>query len=300
MARPKARQLTPNAEPESFPRTQDLPTHSPIFWAENKDRLLRQLMIRDIEGLTKRRLCVYFCNPYIETPLSDEDVARLYEIVNADKRAPFDLMLETAGGETDATEGLVSMLREISGDFRVIVPSRAKSNGTMICLAGTEIVMGPPSELGPVEPFLAHVPTSILMTPEYKDIDYVLHRAGIDASRQTKELADRLLRTGMMKRASKKQRSETVQKLCTRDHFHSHGSVINAAEAHALGLKVRSLTGEDPLFSRCWLLNRMYAFDCKLRKIGKIFEGRMNSRSIFGEDPQYGNGDANGSQAIVR
>jgi hypothetical protein len=49
---------------EKFPRSDSLPIQSPLFWVEQKDRYLRQLLIRDIEALTERRLVVYFANRY--------------------------------------------------------------------------------------------------------------------------------------------------------------------------------------------------------------------------------------------
>jgi hypothetical protein len=265
---------------ECFPRTEELSVHSPIFWAENKDRFLRQLLIRDIERLGKRRLCVYFSSPFLNVEVNSADVGRLYEIVSADRGEPFDLLLETAGGETDATEGLVSMLRGINRDFRVIVPSRAKSNGTMICLAAREIVMGLTSELGPVEPTLERRPVSVLMTKEYKENSFPLYSAARDAYNQTKKLAHKLLSDGMMKGHSEKRRDELIRKLCTRDHFHSHGSVIDWSEAQSLGLEVRFLQPEDELWKRYWLLHQMYLFDSSLRNVGKFFEGQTLSRQI--------------------
>jgi hypothetical protein len=47
---------------EKFPRGAELPSQSPLFWVEQKDRYLRQLLIRDIEELSGRRLVVYFGN----------------------------------------------------------------------------------------------------------------------------------------------------------------------------------------------------------------------------------------------
>jgi hypothetical protein len=41
-----------NHRSEKFPRATELPTQSPLFWVEQKDRYLRQLLIRDIEELT--------------------------------------------------------------------------------------------------------------------------------------------------------------------------------------------------------------------------------------------------------
>lgn len=271
---------------ETFPRSPELSSsYSPLFWIDNKDRFLRQLLIRDIEAFTKRRLCTYFCSSYFETSLSADDVGRLYEVVNTDDGTPFDLLLETSGGETDATEALIAMLQCLNRDFRVIVPSRAKSNGTVICLAAREIIMGPTSELGPIEPFINNRPVSILMTDEYKEHNFPLYQLGTDAYKQTEKLARALLADGMMRDSSDADQNLAIDKLCTRNHFYSHGSVINATEAVRLGLKVANLPPNDELWRRLWLLYNMYAFDSSMRGIGKFFEGRKISLSVLGDDP---------------
>jgi len=45
---------------ESFPRSGEPPQQSPKHWVKEKDRYLRQLLIRDIEAVTKRPLVVFF------------------------------------------------------------------------------------------------------------------------------------------------------------------------------------------------------------------------------------------------
>lgn len=242
--------------------------------------------------MTKRRLCVFFCSPYYDTSLISDDIARLYEIVNDDDCAPFDLLLETSGGETDAAEGITAMLRKINRDFRVIVPSRAKSNGTVICLASHSIVMGVTSELGPIEPFLRGTPVSILSMSEYKNIDFSLHQAAHFALKQTSKLATDLLISGMLSGKVDKDKivKDIVDKLCTRDLFHSHGSVINCDAAENLGLNIVNLPQSDEVWKRYWLLHNMYCYDSHTRGIGKFFEGRTLSKSILGNDPQASNG----------
>lgn len=56
-----------------------------------------------------------------------------------------------------------------------------------------------------------------------------------------------------------------LDKLATRDTYHSHGSVIDASEASSLGLKVEHLQPTDDLWRKLWLLRTMYAFDCRTR-----------------------------------
>ncbi|MBM3703052.1 MAG: hypothetical protein FJW63_08735, partial [Actinobacteria bacterium] len=49
---------------------------------------------------------------------------------------------------------MINICRSYSGngEYGVIVPGKAKSAATMICLGASEIMMGKTSELGPVDP----------------------------------------------------------------------------------------------------------------------------------------------------
>jgi hypothetical protein len=63
-----------------------------------------------------------------------------------------DLFLYTPGGVTVAGWGLVHLIREFCKKFVVLVPFRAWSCGTLICLGADEIVMGRLGQLGPIDP----------------------------------------------------------------------------------------------------------------------------------------------------
>jgi hypothetical protein len=67
--------------------------------------------------------------------------------------------------------------------------------------------------------------------------------------------------------------TDIVDKISTRAHYHSHGSVIDADEALALGLKVNLLKPDDGLWRRITLLRAMYQFDCRAQGFLKVFEG---------------------------
>lgn len=272
---------------KGWPRDTTILHHSPLFFAENKDRFLRQLLIRDIQNATQRPLVVYFASPFFRASIRNEDVRRLYEVIEPYKNIPFDLLIETAGGETDATEGIVSLLQKHSPGFRAIVPLRAKSNGTLICLAADEIVMGPTSELGPIEPSVEYVPVSILRHPEYAGKDVRMKLLGEFAYDQTRSLAVKLLTNGMMRDKSKKEIERTVEVLCTRKQFASHGSVISVAEAQEIGLNASSLNNHDDLWKKFFLLHCMYSTDSTLRGVSKYFEQQTFSHSVVGDDPPF-------------
>jgi hypothetical protein len=199
---------------------------------------------------------------------------------------PADLMLETTGGQTDATEGLVSLVKSVAPDLRVIVANAAKSNGTLLGLAAKSIVMGATSELGPIEPAVQGVPCTILSTPEVAAQNFALHKFGVYALQQTKALALRLLSEGMMKGKPEAEIKALVETLSGRDKFFSHGSVINHAEASQLGLTIEYLPPDDPVWQRVWLLYCMYDQDCRRDRYLKVFEGPSISTSIAAPPPK--------------
>jgi ClpP class serine protease len=246
---------------------------------------LRQLLIQDVQELTKRKLIVYFANRYENAQIDQRDIALMAELCKDTEDKPADLMLETSGGGTDATEGLISLIQTRIPDLRVIVPNAAKSNGTLLGLAAKSIVMGANSELGPIEPQVQGIPCSILTDPAMAAQNLVLHRYGQFALQQSKALAERLLTDGMMKGQAKATIEETVKKLSSRDVFFSHGSVINHKEAAALGLNVEYLDPSNQIWQRVWLLYCMYDYDCRHNRHLKVFEGPNISTGIAAPPP---------------
>lgn len=206
MSESKSEQGAVAPKPEPFPRGTAHPIQSPLFWAQQKDRYLRQLLIRDIEAQTGRRLIVYFANRFENAQLDATDPTYLVEMLEDTKGAPVDLLLETIGGYTDSAERVVSILEQMAPDLRVVVAGSAKSNGTVICLAGKSIVLGASSELGPIEPqinaFGGLIPATILAKPEFATQNFIVHHAAIFAIEQTRKLATRLLKNGVKRGAT--------------------------------------------------------------------------------------------------
>src|SRR5260370_5165037 len=64
------------------------------------------------------------------------------------------VMISSPGGDTLAAERVVNICRAYSGtgDYWALVPGRAKSAATIICMGASKIIMAAPSELGPVDP----------------------------------------------------------------------------------------------------------------------------------------------------
>lgn len=245
-----------------------------MFWVQHKDRYLRQLLIRDIEAETKRQLLVYHSDCNVGGVNIDHgDDVYLAELLNAAGAGPIDLMIETNGGDTDATEKICSLLRHGDRDLRVIVPRRAKSNGTVIALAAREILMGMESELGPIDPSINNLPVEFLLNTQPGQVDPIMFQIATRFRDQTRKLAKELLTSGMLKGTDPAIIDDLIGKIATRDHYHSHGSVINAAEALQLGLVVTRYSPDDALWRKLCLLRAMYQHDCVQIGAGKLFEG---------------------------
>ena len=63
-----------------------------------------------------------------------------------------DLFLYSTGGVTMAAWSIVNLIREFCNEFTVIVPFKAFSTATLICLGANKIIMGKLGQLGPVDP----------------------------------------------------------------------------------------------------------------------------------------------------
>ncbi|MBE0466891.1 MAG: hypothetical protein IBX71_06665, partial [Candidatus Desulforudis sp.] len=63
-----------------------------------------------------------------------------------------DLFLYSRGGDVLTPWRLVHLIREFAPELSVLVPFRAYSAGTLICLGADEMVMGAMGELGPIDP----------------------------------------------------------------------------------------------------------------------------------------------------
>lgn len=261
---------------------------SPLYWVSQKDRYLRQLLIRDIEALTGRRLIVYFSNRSNGAAIIDQKDAHYMTEVLADcKQQNVDLLIETNGGITDATEGLLSALRNSVADFRVIVARAAKSGGTIIALASAEIVMGASSELGPIDPQFQNIPAAIIIANP--SADFNLKKMCENWIQQTQTLAKKCLKQGMFGFADRAKTDEEismiVDSLSSGRIYFSHGSAIDHAEAAQIGLMVNYLSPDDEIWQRIWLLYCMYEYDCRQQSLVKIFESRRLSNSIAAPPP---------------
>ncbi|AFQ43243.1 SDH family Clp fold serine proteinase [Desulfosporosinus meridiei] len=119
----------------------------------------RASYIERLEELRKSKVLIYFSY----TPLDDSILVPLYkQLKEIGHTQKIDLVLHSYGGAVDTPYKVVMLIREFCEEFAVIVPFVAKSAASMLVLGADEVVMGPISELGPIDPLVKH--------PTYKDV----------------------------------------------------------------------------------------------------------------------------------
>lgn len=293
-----------DAPPPSLP----VPKQTPLYHALERARYTRQELIRDLEETTGRQVICYVGSP--GAAISPVDVPGFVDLLH--DVAPgrdVDLVLHTPGGDIDQAERIVKLCRKRVGSagFRIVVPNSAKSAGTLMCLAADEIVMGSPSELGPIDPQITisdtrgevyHRPAQSFLdglrdiveetqkagqlSPVYFPLLDKLDPALIDfckkALRRSQELATRFLERYML-RSDPDRHDKAVRiagELNNVEHHLSHGAVIDAEQAQELGLVVRVLGDDDPVWQAFWRLNCEQGLALPTAT-SRLFEGRRVS-----------------------
>lgn len=262
-----------------FPRTADLTSQSPKYWAKEKDRYLRQLLILDIEEVTGRPLFVYFSQLNQEINHTDpDDIAEIVSAIDADAA---DFLIQTPGGSVDACEKIISVLGKKFKEYRVIVPSWAKSAGTVIALSSSKIILGINSELGPIDPHFTVNGNPVPCQLVAADPAFAQHfRDMADlAAKRMRQMSFDILERGMMHGRDKIDIDGVIDKISDSAGYMSHGAVIDYTEATNLGLSAEYLEPADPLWRKIWLLYCLYDYDSRLKNLGKIFEGNRYSIS---------------------
>ncbi len=114
-------------------------------------------LYKKIEEERQSKLIVYITGdkPGMETQISHEIhdlfLNHLDKFQNPQK---ITLYLYTRGGDTMAAWGLINLLKQFCENYEVIVPSKARSSGTLISLGASKIIMTKQATLGPVDPSL--------------------------------------------------------------------------------------------------------------------------------------------------
>ena len=127
---------------------------------------VRRKYLLALSAHTQRNVIAYYSGylqkpGILQTQISDEDKNGIMTCVHTlDRTQGLDLIIHTEGGNIAATQSLVHYLQQMfEKDVRAIVPQIAMSAGTIVACCTKSIVMGKQSNLGPIDPHIAGIPT---------------------------------------------------------------------------------------------------------------------------------------------
>lgn len=258
----------------------------------------RKALFEKIEQDRGSRVLLYVTGdrPGMETQVSPEIVDIFVDHLDTIWPAQrISFVLHTKGGNTAAAWQLVNLLRTFCDELEILVPAKALSAGTLICLGANRIIMTKQAILGPIDPSLngplnpqivgsnQRAPVSVEAIQGYLDV--AQNELGIKdqaaLSDIWRNLSDKIhplvlgqiFRTRHQIRSLAKkllshqkvevQQAETIVSfLCSESGSHDHS--INRREARELGLAVENPS--DDLYQILREVEHSYAEDLKLRE----------------------------------
>lgn len=249
----------------------------------------RQPLFKEISAfpdLQGRALVSLFTSFDHNVQLEDVDADILQSVLQGlDLSKGLALMVSSPGGYGIAAERIVRICRSYSGtkDFWAIVPSKAKSAATLICMGAAKILMSPASELGPVDPqvlqeidgqwkqFSAYSLVSgydalfdkaskargriepyIQQLGHYDDRDIVRYRSQIKLSQ---DMAIKVLSSGMLKGKTNAAIRKAIKVFLEPEAgTHAHGRPIYGPEAATCGLKIEDIDVKGKFWEKVYEL----------------------------------------------
>jgi len=261
--------------------TLDFPAQSPLFHAQHSERYARQALIRAYEEMFGCRLIVMIdaIFPYGVTFFEEL-------LVGANPDENMHLLLDSPGGDGETAVRLVRSAQARCNELTVIVPNQAKSAGTLLAMGAHHIVMGPTSDLGPVDPqfripgsderglysakdliaAVDHAERAIANNSEV----YALHAAlladfnavMVQQARSALDRTSDLVREAL---SSNPDRTEAEVEQLTEslrepliDLPHDHGAVFGSADAHRVGLPIEEAEPRSDQWRLIWQLWTKY------------------------------------------
>jgi hypothetical protein len=263
-------------------------------------------LIQAIQDMRQTPLLTFVSCP--DVAIRSDVIEQVYEQLRTiGKERQIDVFLYSAGGQTEIPWRLITLIRDFCDRFAVLIPGMALSAATHLALGADEIVMGPLSELSPVDPARAHplLPSkrdgeSPLMisvqdlrhcvefikqeitepTPEALSALFValfdkVHPLAIGAIQQSYALSRLITEKALSTHMNLESDKECIQQIVETfsNGFFSHDYRIGWREAQALGLSVTY--AEEGLWEAMYALYCDYkAFFAVAREIDQNSLGR--------------------------
>lgn len=277
----------------TYPRTH-------LFAAQNAARYERQKLIEQYEVLTGARFIVMIDQVF------NYGVTFIEELVmGGDPSQPLHLMLSSPGGDGEVAVRLVRSMQARCSKLTIIVPDMAKSAATIMCLGADELLMGPASDLGAVDPqfpvngrlvgareieqAVASAEARVQAAPAtfalYSGLLTDVNMLMVEQARSAKARSYDLIREALSCATRTSKRCDTLAEKLRGplvDDAVYHGATLGPDQAIGLGLPVKKAHLESQEWQLIWSLWTRY-FQLGAWPAGPhgIYEGRLASQPIF-------------------
>jgi hypothetical protein len=270
------------------------PKQSPLFHAQHSERYHRQQLIGHYEEQFNCRLVV------VVDAIFQPNITVFEEVIaDADSSQDLHLLLDTPGGDGEAAIRLVRSAQARCREFTVIVPNQAKSAGTLLAMGAHHILMGPTSDLGPVDPqfespngqglysakdliaAVDHAEASIAENPDsyplhvslLADVNAVMVQQARSALERSSDLVREALESNPDRKAEDVDRIADGVKEKLIELPTEHGAVFDAEDAEQAGLPVIKANPASDQWKLIWMLWAKY-----FNLFSRVTEGRVASQ----------------------
>ena len=281
-----------------------------VFGEQSQSPDTRKQLFSAVEKhLEGRALVTLFTSFKHIVSLNDADCDVLQSVLQSlDLSNGLALMLSSLGGDGLAAERIVNTCRSYSGtgDYLAIVPGKAKSAATIICMGASRILMAAPSELGPVDPQIikeengvrrgfsayglvqgydrlfkeavvttGHLEPYIQQLANYDDREINSYRSVIALS---DNIAVKVLSSGMLNGKAENEIKTAIKVFLDPEAGTlAHGRPIFSTEAKGCGLKVEDLDVHKTLWEDIYELYTRTDFSVSQQHACKAVESKEES-----------------------
>jgi ClpP class serine protease len=266
----------------------NIPVYQNVLTEQLQGHETRKKLYVDLEKELGMPVVSYYTSFYIPGVMIEDTDADMLEAMlqKMDLSKGLALMVNSPGGIGLSAERIINICKSYSetGEFTAIVPQKAKSAATMICLGASKIFMSKTSELGPVDPQItidkgnnSYIQVALCnYVDSYNELvekavnskgnlqPYLLQLSNYDA-REIKEfevaiklsedVSVRALESGMMSGKSKDDIKKAIKIFLTPEETKSHGRSIFYTDAKKCGLKIDTMDLKSDLWKLCYELS---------------------------------------------
>jgi hypothetical protein len=297
--------------PKNPPKQKHDPVITRVLAERSQQHQTRKSLYFKLEEELQRPVIAYFTSFRYPVAVEDSDADMLEGLLQGmDLSKGLALMISSPGGDGVAAERIIKVCKSYSGtgEFWVIVPGKAKSAATMVCMGASKIFMGPSSELGPVDPQIIVLDDNKIpiymsvchVVDSYENLfqsavkeqgrlePYLQQLSKYDASIIThyksiialsKDISIKALKTGMLSSISEKQIEDKIKVFLTPETTKSHGRPIFRDVAKDSGLIIEDIDAKGSLGRSIYELYIRAKFFSE-SEASKLIESKEDSAAV--------------------